>query len=369
MNAPITDVAFGEGRLFLISPAAGIYVLDDQDCFYDVAEKSDYPYMVTAGEGQEFESESLSIENVWKTDFKVWAAQENSGLVYAACGNRGIAVLNQDLKVLYMYETGGMCKDIKIDGKRALLYSAESENGISIYQILLNGELEKLNTMKAYGDRPVSSIALGETKEHLCLAQVGVSTFSIYNVEEPEIAFVNGSYHDGGVKYYRELCSDAWNQYFFAKGSKALVSYDVSDTGYISAAKTDLNISENAGICIWKEQLLLNISGGFIFADLNEMVNGTLEIQQLPVIRAGDESYSGKIQVFEDYLICVEEQKKKVSILELKGENELRLIASTVLNGFPDLLGFADGYWLMPIKGLGLVKFKLDIGEIQNHDL
>jgi len=133
---------------------------------------------------------------------QVYAAVEQDGLVYTACGSAGIHVLDQDLALLRQHPTAGFAMDVQACGDK--LYSAQGMDGLVCYR--LDGS--SLERMGAYlPGRVVKQVRIAPNGR-FAVVHVGGNTYEVIDVSNPSAMkraeLVRGW---GGLVYYRQLCN------------------------------------------------------------------------------------------------------------------------------------------------------------------
>ncbi len=133
---------------------------------------------------------------------QVYAAVEQNGLVYAACGSAGIHVLDKNLKLKTSYPTRGFAMDLQTAGNR--LYVAESAGGLGCYHI----DGAKLTPAGTYTAKwPIKQVRVSPNGR-FAVVHAGGSVYEIIDVSDENNLHVARTERGwGGLVYYRQLCN------------------------------------------------------------------------------------------------------------------------------------------------------------------
>jgi hypothetical protein len=133
---------------------------------------------------------------------QVYAAVENDGLVYAACGSAGIHVLDKNLRPQAKYATRGFAMDLQAAGNK--LYAAESSGGLGCYHV----DGAKLGLVSTYVSKwPIKQVRVS-ADGRFAVVHAGGGTYEILDVSDwKDLRLVKTERGWGGLVYYRQLCN------------------------------------------------------------------------------------------------------------------------------------------------------------------
>ena len=159
--------------------------------------------------------------------------------------------------------------------------------------------------------------------------------------------------------YYRELAQGSTdNNSFYYKGLNGIVSLSLENGIINERIIDDYVLPEHCGICIANDYMYISQSNKITKISLN----GKGKIKEFPSVPRKYALY-GKVQVVGNYLLCIEEIKKDLTIYEIEGSSGNLIYKTTVQfsDGFPDY-GCLDknNNILIPLKREGLAKIDMN---------
>lgn len=138
----------------------------------------------------------------YRPEGQVYAAVENDGWVYAACGSAGIHVLDKHLALVATYPTRGFAMDVQTLGDH--LYAAESAGGLGCYR-LQGPKLELVNTYVSH--MPLKQVRVSPDGRW-AVVHAGGSSYEILSITAGnQLRRVKTEHGWGGLVYYRQLCN------------------------------------------------------------------------------------------------------------------------------------------------------------------
>ena len=147
-NSPVYGFAMSDGKMFLGGNATGLAVVDTStlgDIIY--REANNYsPNTPDEPSGDYYDLDLADLESKGFIDpihvmpgGQVYSVTYKDGYIYAACGNQGIKILDEELNVIKEIAPveGAIVSEIAIKGNR--IYTAEGLKGIAIYELSDDG--------------------------------------------------------------------------------------------------------------------------------------------------------------------------------------------------------------------------------------
>ena len=341
-GAGISHVTFDDEYIYLVSPALGLLrvanesgdkekELQTSDC--QVSDKSPVEYSL----------DNYDVQT-YKTNSSIWAAVEYNGYIYAAAGENGIIVLDEDLNEVLVKDVQCSVKDIVI--KDNILYAAESEAGIGIYSIENNleeiGHSERDDGINAFS---VSMIKVSSDGKNL-LAQASTNTIKLYEIASDYQLVEKISTGSAGFMYYRNLSkNETADSCMIAFGKNNLLLFEGTGKELIENAK----YNEGGGVAA-KGDYIIEITGkGYSYYDCNSKTWSK-------IIRVDDVELYGKCICYNNLLCVVDERNGNVAIIDIEDIDRPKPVEYFSVDGNPDVPYCSDGMILIPCRNGGLIK-------------
>ena len=312
-----------------------------------------------SGDFHEFKSlEKCELKGLktYRPGGQVYAAVEQNGLIYAACGAEGIQVLDKDLTPLQKVPTAGFAMDVQVCG--AKLYAAQGLDGLVYYQ--LDGA--RLQRMAAYDtDRVVKQVRVTPDGRYAAI-HVGGATYEIIDVSGPDkfkrVKLVKGW---GGLAYYRQLCNGFIDGRYicgtWCGGRTFLMDFDGDGPKDLPDPAGFLPDMEAGGYCACGPYALLTRKGGYSYYKPSQDGNYPAE---LPVLQIeGGPAFRGKPAVRGNILVACDRIEGDVTVVDIADLKAPKLIRTFKISGNPDVPFVGAGFVLVPAGYQGLIRFDL----------
>ena len=349
----VWHVAVEDGRLYVATYHEGIYEIVSEDF-----QKSAYTPTADVVEGEKPQTEPILIPG-YQTTLKesttlegcVWAVAQKDGLLYAACGYAGIAVMDTDMNVLDVYPTEDPVRDVKIRGE--YLYTAEMESGVSIYQI--NGSaLQRVGNCPLTNDRDTAmQIELTETGRYV-IVHTALTQFRIVdatNVFAPTMMQMSdlapgrmdiGSICTGLVagRYVGVLGRD--NQYWFTETADGLALVASAPARYYS------EVSGSAAVGDFCVSIYRN---SYFYYDPLTTDEGTS-------VSMDGVSMTGKCASNGEILVITRMGNGSVTVLDASDIDRPQLIGAAQFNGHVGIASFDGEDIYIPLGHEGLMRLQ-----------
>lgn len=190
-RAAAYHVAVENGRMYIATADAGIYEVESDSFKKNISDSN--PYNLT----EEVDAETVLQLRGYSVEYAdiegcVWAVAKGVDYLYAACGYKGIAVLDDDMTVLQYVETSGPARDVKICGEH--LFVAEMENGTSIYEINGAGLTLVSNCPVSYRTEAAVGLQLTEHGNYIFVhtSELGFDIWNIQDILHPQEISTDG---------------------------------------------------------------------------------------------------------------------------------------------------------------------------------
>lgn len=287
---------------------------------------------------------------------QVYAAVEQDGLIYAACGSEGIHVLDKDLTLLEKYSTAGFAMDVQLCG--AKLYAAQGLDGLVCYKV----DGARLERAAAYDAGRVVKQVRVTPDGRFAVAHVGGSTYEVIDVSDwddlKRVKLVRGW---GGLAYYRQLCNGFIDGRYicgtWCAGRTFMMDLGGAEPNELPDPVGFLPDMESGGYCACGPYALLTRDGGYSY--YKPLPDGSYPAD-LPVYRIeGGPAFRGKPAVRGNVLVACNRIEGDVTVVDISDLETPRLLGTFQISGNPDVPFPGDGFVLVPAGYQGLIRFEL----------
>ena len=402
-NSPVGGVAVTDGKIYLAGTQFGVAVLDINDVgniLFDQV-KDETTASPESSDTNFYEVDYTELRNAGFKDIvyglpggQVYSVDEKDGLIYAACGNQGIKILDTALNVINEYSVSGnnIVSEAVIFGNR--LYTAEGLGGIAIYEISDDGlglsEISRYIARYSPGHANIYSVKFIRLSPdgNYVLCDSG-STHSelvdFTDLENPvrwngEGAVNNGWNPHSGLMYFRQLSTSLI-------GGRYLCSYGYNNQTYWYDFGEDPT-SSSPKLAYMVAKCNLGMKGGFAalggrndgyaigIKDDNSFFvfkpsegSASTSYATLPTYKySGDftGTVAGKPTVFGDIMLLCERVSGRCDIIDISGldipngKYDAKHITSFTFTGNPDLAKVIDSRIVFPLGNQGIISVSLD---------
>lgn len=364
--SPVCGLVATDGLLYFTGLFSDLHVFHDEKLAkVETAKSPDGRRLTVEGDFHNVDLEKLqeavkplatSIRH-YRPSGQVYAAVEQDGLIYAACGSAGIHILDKDLHRLAEHPTRGFAMDVQAAGKR--LYTAESSGGLACYNID-GAKLERVSTYLSKW--PIKQVRVSPNG-HFAVLHAGGGTYEIVDVADPENPrLVRTERGWGGLVYYRQLCNGFIDDKYVCGTWCAGRTFMLDLSGSAPKPLPDvLGIQpdmEAGGYCACGSYALVTKAGGYSF--FKPGYEGKYE--DLPVYKIkGGPAVHGKPTCRGNLLAMCNRVDGDVALVDISTLTEPKLICQFKLSGNADCAFIGDSSVLVPAGYQGL--FRLDIRQ------
>jgi len=287
---------------------------------------------------------------------QVYAAVEQDGLIYAACGAAGIHILDEDLNLLKKMPTAGFAMDVQACGPN--LYAAQGRDGLVCYKV----DGAHLERVAAYDAGRVVKQVRVAPNGRFAVAHVGGSTYEVVDLSGggslTRAKFVRGW---GGLAYYRQLCNGFIDGRYlcgtWCAGRTFMMDFGGAEPKDLPDPTGVMPDMESGGYCACGPYALVTHDGGYSY--YRPLHSGDYPTD-LPVYRiAGGPTFRGKPAVRGNVLAACNRIGGEVTLVDISDLEAPKLIRTFQLSGNPDVPYLGDGFVLVPAGYQGLIRFEL----------
>ena len=354
---PIGAIACDEGRFYLAGVESDLHIFTSEALAHPVAETSSHgAYEPDSGKFYEFGSDIRSEQDFayFRPGGQVYAVAVCKNRIYAACGEDGIYVLDENLEELAHLETAGFSLDVQIYGE--VLYSAEGKGGFAAYDI------SSVLPVKQWSLSPggiVRQVRLSP-KARFAVLQTDGNRVKIVNLETKVTVVEHAT---SGYMYFRNLSnSPVAGRYIGFYGNSAQTywyDFGVNDDYDAPLLVNDLftvsTIAMAGGYEAAGDFALGTRGGGYIL--YNPASPGVSSMSALPLYRSVGYFY-GKPTLHGNLLVTTDRINGKIYLVDVSDLTAPVLKQTLTVSGNPDVAVMTDDALLLPLGRQGLIKFR-----------
>lgn len=358
--SPVCGLETVDGYMYFTGLFTDLHIYKNEELVRAIPPDGDDEIELKAGGAfHDFSSlESVGLKNLstYHSGGQVYAAVEENGYVYAACGSEGIQVLNKDLELLKTYPTTGFAMDVQVDGQK--LYAAQGAEGLVCYTVE-GSELERGATYE-------SSSAIRQVRVtpdgRFAVVHSGGKGYEVVDVSDwSQITKVKDVRGWGGLVYYRQLCNGFIDDRYicgtWCAGRTFMTDLNGEEPKSLPDPIDLLPDMEKGGYCAAGEYALLTRNGGYSYYKPKKEGEYYTEI---PVIKiSGGPEIHGKPTVRGNTLVTCDRIDGEISVVDITDLESPKLIHQFEVSGNPDVAFIGEGFVLVPVGYQGLIKFDL----------
>ncbi|MBR5307397.1 MAG: hypothetical protein IKU43_01385 [Clostridia bacterium] len=401
-NSPIGGLAVLDGEIYLAGASMGVAkITSEQIGNYLFEENRELGTGApSAPEGNFYELDIDTLEDAGFEEIKyalpggqVYSVDEKNGLVYAACGNQGVKILDTDLNVIREYAPEGIniVSEAIVHGDR--LYTAEGLGGIAIYEISKDGL--GLREISRYNPKTGIKFIRVSPDGNYVLCDSGSSHSELADFTDlanPKRWNGEGAYNNGwnphnGLMYFRQLSTDLiGGRYLCSYGySKQVYWYDFGTNPEKSEPKLIYMIpANNAGmhggfgaLTGKNSKYAITVTDNSAFCVYNpaecdeNTVYANLTQHKITNIPSGV-TVRGKPTIYGDIMILAERVLGDVYVVDISGLDvdagkfEAKYITHFNFTGNPDIAKVFGSRMVFPLGNQGIVSMSID-GLSENY--
>ncbi len=369
----VLTAAVSEGKFFIFGIKTGVYKYTADWVISNSADEGS----IYTDSGNFYGNNNLEIDGyqatVYSTSTQIYAAVEDDGLIYAACGLAGIQILDNNLNHLYSYNTETSVKDIIV--RNGYIYTAEAENGVAIYRIAS----EKLIKVGSYNitlySRDFSQLTLSDDGKYLMVQASWIRNgvipeahiIDVSNPQNPKYVSVLTT-NSAGMLYFRNLIGNKnGNSVFGVEGTSRMRYYTVKE-GKLSLVN-ELNnslYSEANGGTVYNDNIIMIYKNGYVVFDpytITQSGLGSLKVHTISGI-----SLKGKVSASDGIMVVSNAYTGGVDIINIADLENPSLIAHLQIKGSPDIAFISEDSILIAGRYQGLIKLTKSGGDIEIPD-
>ena len=346
---PVAHVVLEKNKIYAAVSDYGVVAVS-----YDAAAPTAYDTGFTF-RNTEFTPKAPTVPgydaDLWTTDASVWAVAENDGLLYVAAGDKGIVVLDKDLKELNTVPTGYSVRDIRY--KDGYLFTAESDGGVAAYRT----EGSEITFLSAYlpenGTLAAVSVELAADGKTI-LAQFDPQKYLLIDAGDPEaLTLKDADTRSVGNMSPRSIVRGTpADKYLGVFGSDTIQWYETGSDGSVRLVKTAENpyYIEVGGMASWNDKCVVLTEGGYRYYAVNDAAVSDL-------IKAPGAQFYGLASIGGNTLVVSQPYSRRVTIVDLsEGIDAPQLSSIFTADASPDAALVTDDMILVPCRRGGLVK-------------
>ncbi|MDF1814193.1 MAG: hypothetical protein P1V20_18455 [Verrucomicrobiales bacterium] len=354
--SPVCGLETVDGYMYFTGLFTDLHVFESENLVREIHQgKDDTGALESTGDFHDFgaiELHGLQNLSTYRPGGQVYAAVENDGFIYSACGSSGIHILDENLALLKQYPTRGLAMDIQVnDGK---LYCAQGSEGLVCYQV--NGPtLRKISSYET--NRAIRQVQV-TPNDRFAIVHAGGGGYEILDVSDgQQIKRVKQELGWGGLVYYRQLCN-GFIEDRLTCGTWCAGRTFMSDlSGSAPVTLPDpiglLPDMKTGGYAASGEYALLTRNGGYSF--YQPLQNGEYDFE-VPVYRVPGVEFHGKPTVRENTLVICDRIDGKVTVVDITDLKRPELIGKFQISGNPDLAFIGENFVLIPAGRQGLLR-------------
>ncbi|MBR5307139.1 MAG: hypothetical protein IKU43_00080 [Clostridia bacterium] len=392
-NTPVGGVAVVDGKMFIAGVNFGVAKINTShvgDILYaqhrEAGDKAPerpnsnfYALDYTALEDAGFKEIKYAVPGG-----QVYSVDEKNGLLYTACGNQGIKILDTDLNIVKEYPVKGttIVSEAVVFGNR--LYTAEGLGGVAIYEISEDG----------LGLREISRFATDRSNKFIRVSPDGRFVVADYgssgsrlidfsDLSNPkkwngEGAVNNGNNSHSGLVYFRQISTGlVGGRYLCASAYNAQTYwYDFGESPETDEPR--LMYTVRYGNCGMKGTFAalegknygyaIGVSDGKYFVFDPADGDDTTDYSKLTMhyYTGSSSTVAGKPTIYGDLMLLADRISGKVSIIDISGidvknnQFDAKYITGFTFTGNPDLAKVIDNRLVLPLGNQGILSVSLD---------
>ncbi len=403
-NSPVGGVAIADGRIYIGGVSTGLAFVDASDVgniLYSENRElgNDSPREAT---GTFYDVDFQALQKAGFTDIcynlpggQVYSVDEKDGLIYAACGNQGIKILDSALNVIKEYpaRSDAIVSEAVVFGNR--LYTAEGLAGVAIYEISRDGL--GLSEISRYMHNPVGNsvkfIRLSPDGRYV-LCDSGSSHSELVDfsdLSKPVRWNGEGAVSDGwnphtGLMYFRQISTGLiGNRYLCVYGYAGKTYWYDFGTDLENSTPRQMFMNPKSGLSMSggfaalsgknSDYVIGTSNGKFFVFNPGETDENTL-YDNLPhysfTNNPSSAAVDGKPTVFGDLLFITDRIKGNCWIADISGLDvdggvfDANILAYFKVAGNPDLAKVFGTRIVYPLGNQGILSFSLD-NIYENH--
>lgn len=218
LTHPITGAACATGFVYAAGCTTGMHVLQFDRCM-PVPPQSKPSFAIPPEEKRR--------DSFYSSEGQVHAVTFCGNTLVAACGNKGLAALDEDGAELHLLETEGIAHDVQYADHK--LFAAEGMRGVAVYDYSDADGFRYGSRLLFDEGKTCARQVVVAPKPHLLAVQLQSGLVAFVRYDNNNLSLVN-TVKAGGMLYHRHLCRDVLcARYVGALPlSKGLVLYNVS---------------------------------------------------------------------------------------------------------------------------------------------
>tara|TARA_R110002096_G_scaffold318022_11_gene512442 strand:- start:5315 stop:7435 length:2121 start_codon:yes stop_codon:yes gene_type:complete len=358
--SPVCGLEAVDGYLYFTGLFTDLHLFKNDDLAQAISQgNADAGELKASGDFHDFASlEPFGLKNLasYRPGGQVYAAVEENGLIYAACGSDGIHVLDQDLGLLQKHPTTGFAMDVQMSGEK--LYAAQGSEGLVCYKV--DGPaLKKVTSYET--NRAIRQVRVAPNGRY-AVVHAGGGGYEILDVSNwDELQRTKQIRGWGGLVYYRQLCNgfigDGLICGTWCAGRTFMSDLSEDEPVELPDPLGLLPDMSRGGYAACGDYALLTRKGGYsIYKPLRD---GEYDFET-PVYRIPNgPSFYGKPTVRGNTLVTCNRIDGDVTVLDISDLKTPKLVQKFKVQGTPDLAFIGDGHVLIPAGRQGLIKFDL----------
>lgn len=345
----VYHVVIDDKRIYIVMPNSGVYVVDSEIAAKP-AQANTYSNYIISEHKKELPKVNGYKSELYKISDSIWAVTVKNNKIYAACGEAGVHILNEDMRLIDKIETDYSVRDVKIFDN--FLFTAESEGGIGVYSIE-NGIKKVATAMVDPNYYCATQLEVSNDGKYI-IAQVSPNKHLAYDVSDPFNPMrISINDMDTGSMYYRNICTGVVdNKYIGIFGSAGICWY-YSDGSTLVELDTMANTfyEESGGMTAAKDKCIAITQNGYKYFDVaNGKTSELFKIENFGL--------QGKCSSNGNLMVVSTSYNGKVIILDISDIDAPIVISRFNVDGNPDIAFVTDNTILIPCRYGGLLKLE-----------
>lgn len=363
--SPIMGVYIDEGKIFFACAYNDVYMFEFNEAKFSQREVSSMEYVYTSKEVNSDEQYSVHLSN-----YDMFAIEKYNNM-YVAATDKGLLLLDSELKIISEYITSNPVKDVKVTSLNYIV-TAEKK-GISIYKIENNSFIRMGMLASSASNCNVSSIGVtGDGR--FVITQSSWTKFEAIDISNPAAPyFVNDVISKNGQllpiqnignigsMYYRNIVSGTLEGCVGISGNNNIIWF-ASENGKLRVKNLYANkfASETNGSAVLQngQEIISVYNNGYVVYDpikANENTINKLERYSIRNVRL-----KGKASVGGNILTICNQPNGMVYILNIKEPNMPYMINKFHLENTPGIPLVECEWILIPVRHGGIVKVMIE---------